>query len=47
MWWCCGKKRKDALGCQANKHEAKNDDVEEDTTTAEPDISQKKCLCCK
>jgi hypothetical protein len=30
MWWCCGKKRKDALGCQMKKHEAKNDDDEED-----------------
>lgn len=26
MWWCCGKKSKDAPGCIISKHIAKEDD---------------------
>ena len=30
LWWCCGKKIKDALGCQFGKHEARNEADEDD-----------------
>jgi len=26
MWWCCGKKNKEALGCIISKHFAKEED---------------------
>lgn len=30
MWWCCGKKQKDAPGCKFSKHEEKREDEEDD-----------------
>jgi hypothetical protein len=29
MWWCCGKKGKDAPGCKYSKHESKDDEDDE------------------
>jgi len=28
MWWCCGKKQKEAPGCIISKHIAKDEDEE-------------------
>jgi len=28
MWWCCGKRGKDAPGCKFSKHESKDDEEE-------------------
>ena len=25
MWWCCGRKGKDDLGCKFSKHEIRDD----------------------
>lgn len=29
MWWCCGKRSKDAAGCKFSKHESKEDEDED------------------
>lgn len=52
MWWCCGKKQKDAPGCKFSKHEEKKDD-EEDEDPADKEKNKLKqmklvkCQCCK
>jgi chromosome segregation ATPase len=28
FWWCCGKKGENAIGCQASKHESRDEDSE-------------------
>ena len=30
MWWCCGKRTKEAYGCKYGKHEIKKDDDDDD-----------------
>jgi hypothetical protein len=30
MWWCCGKKSKEAHGCKYGKHEIKRDEDDEE-----------------
>jgi hypothetical protein len=30
MWWCCGKRTKEANGCKYGKHEIKKDEDEYD-----------------
>ena len=52
MWWCCGKKQKDALGCKFSKHEEKKEDEEDDENVDKEKnkINQMrlvKCQCCK
>lgn len=32
MWWCCGKRGKDAAGCKFSKHESKDDAHDKDYT---------------
>ena len=52
MWWCCGKKSKEAEGCKISKHESKDDDEDE---AADPDgkeeiqkqLKNVRCFCCK
>lgn len=29
MWWCCGKRGKEALGCKYSKHVSKEDEDEQ------------------
>ena len=56
MWWCCGKKGKEAAGCKFGKHVHKDDNEEDkDTllheTLGEEDrmrvLRNQRCLCCK
>tara|TARA_B110000285_G_scaffold164862_1_gene184151 strand:- start:346 stop:450 length:105 start_codon:yes stop_codon:yes gene_type:complete len=28
MWWCCGKKEGNAIGCKIDSHECEDDDEE-------------------
>ena len=53
MWWCCGKREKEQLGCKFSKHESKDDDdfaidptltVEEKTKVKNKNV---RCMCCK
>ena len=30
MWWCCGKRTKEAAGCKYGKHEIKDEDEDVD-----------------
>mmetsp|Transcript_28881 Transcript_28881/g.51473 ORF Transcript_28881/g.51473 Transcript_28881/m.51473 type:complete len:686 (-) Transcript_28881:31-2088(-) len=48
IFWCCGKKSKDAPGCRLAKHESKED--EEENSDAEGKItknSSRRCVSCK
>lgn len=51
MWWCCGKRGKDQLGCKFAKHECKEDDDEEDDDQLEKNKAKHmkyiRCQCCK
>ena len=33
MWWCCGKKTKEAPGCKFGKHINKDDEEQEEFRT--------------
>ncbi|CDW87557.1 ankyrin repeat domain containing protein [Stylonychia lemnae] len=48
MWWCCGRKLKDAPGCKFNKHQNK-DDEEQEAKEFNDALHQEtiKCFCCK
>lgn len=51
MWWCCGKKDKDAPGCKYSKHESKEDSDYEDKGVDDDQNEwlkkQRRCMCCK
>lgn len=51
MWWCCGKRDKDAAGCKFSKHESKEDDDLEEDEEYGYDVTKGKkyvrCMCCK
>lgn len=54
MWWCCGKRGKDAPGCKFSKHEVQTDEADEDYNSPEDKEMRKlkmqryaRCLCCK
>ena len=51
MFWCCGKKGKEAVGCQSSKHVAKEEDEDEGLDGGKEDDKQKyansKCSSCK
>ena len=51
MWWCCGKKGKEAPGCLYAKHETKEDEDEDDNEDKKKDkerqLKYMKCNCCK
>lgn len=49
LWWCCGSKGKNRIGCITGKHESKDDEEDEDE---ERDKNQNnhhnmRCMCCK
>lgn len=50
MWWCCGKTKKEALGCKFSKHKIReeNEDEEMDILGANQQVFMKnvKCMCC-
>ena len=46
MWWCCGKRTKEAAGCLISKHELRRDD-EDETEAKEDSLSLMRCVCCK
>lgn len=52
IWWCCGKKGKEAAGCKFGKHESRND-KEEDDEFLKDNVGEdgtakfERCLCCK
>jgi hypothetical protein len=46
MWWCCGKKSKEAQGCLFSKHEVKKDEDDEEKA-ADEDLLNRRCMCCK
>ncbi|CAG9333621.1 unnamed protein product [Blepharisma stoltei] len=50
MYWCCGRKGKEALGCQTSKHVSKEDEDEEAAKEKEDDKFKQgtaKCSSCK
>lgn len=50
MYWCCGRKGKEALGCQTSKHVSKEDEDEEVAKEKEDDKFKQgnlKCSSCK
>lgn len=49
MWWCCGKRNLDAVGCISQKHQSKEDEEEaEDIIQNKEDIKEILiCACCK
>jgi hypothetical protein len=51
IWWCCGKRGKEQLGCKFNKHFSKDDDEEEEDTNKEKvrnkNMKYSRCNCCK
>jgi len=30
MWWCCGKTKKEALGCKFSKHKVREENEDEE-----------------
>jgi hypothetical protein len=49
MWWCCGKTKKEALGCKFKKHKVRSEQEEEVELLDEgkEGISKNiKCKCC-
>lgn len=42
MWWCCGKRDRDAPGCKFQKHEAKEDDDFGEQDEADHDFGKAK-----
>lgn len=49
MWWCCGKRTKDAPGCKFSKHENKDDfeDANQNKEENEKMLKFMRCSCCK
>ena len=47
MYWCCGAKSKQSLGCQKRKHEAKNEEDTEIIKSESETIKIWFCSCCR
>eukprot|EP00347_Sterkiella_histriomuscorum_P018688 403344555 len=48
MWWCCGRKSKEAPGCKFNKHINKDDEEQETQDQRESHHQEQvRCYCCK
>lgn len=47
MYWCCGAKSKQSLGCQKRKHEAKNEEETEILKSDNETIKIWFCSCCR
>lgn len=52
MWWCCGKRGENALGCIASKHVPRDDeedelDAEEKEEMEREKYANTKCFSCK
>ena len=49
MWWCCGKRSREAPGCKFSKHETKDDEDEEgqNEDNDKDKVKRIKCFCCR
>lgn len=51
MWWCCGKQGKEQPGCKFQKHESKDDEVDDEAENLEQNqfknSKYQRCTCCK
>lgn len=45
MWWCCGKKSREAKGCKYAKH-TNNSKRDEDSDEDYDETLEKYCVCC-